>query len=149
MCCFYNLRSIINLVRVMGKNMEDVRRKILVVDDEELIGKALRIILAEEGAVEYARNGREALAKSAVTSYDVFIVDMNMPVMNGMDFYKEAVKTLSGIKERIIFFTGSCEEGYFSFFRENNLRFLEKPLEPEKLKNRIRQILDSKALTKL
>jgi len=133
----------------MGKNMEDVRRKILVVDDEELIGKALRIILAEEGAVEYARNGREALAKSAVTSYDVFIVDMNMPVMNGMDFYKEAVKTLSGIKERIIFFTGSCEEGYFSFFRENNLRFLEKPLEPEKLKNRIRQILDSKALTKL
>ena len=149
MCCFYNQRSIINLVFVMGKNMEDVRRKILVVDDEEMIGKALRIILAEEGAVEYARNGREALAKSAVTSYDVFIVDMNMPVMNGMDFYKEAVKTLSGIKERIIFFTGSCEEGYFSFFRENNLRFLEKPLEPEKLKNRIRQILDSKALTKL
>lgn len=129
--------------------MEDVRRKILVVDDEELIGKALRIILAEEGAVEYARNGREALEKSAVTSFDVFIVDMNMPVMNGMDFYKEAVKTLSGIKERIIFFTGSCEEGYFSFFRENNLRFLEKPLEPKELKDLVRQILESKVLTEL
>ncbi|MBI2412883.1 MAG: response regulator [Deltaproteobacteria bacterium] len=133
----------------MDKNMEDVRRKILVVDDEELIGKALRIILAEEGAVEYARNGREALEKSAVTSFDVFIVDMNMPVMNGMDFYKEAVKTLSGIKERIIFFTGSCEEGYFSFFRENNLRFLEKPLEPKELKDLVRQILESKVLTEL
>lgn len=149
MCCFYNQRSIINLVRVMGKNMEDVRSKILVVDDEEMIGKALRIILAEEGAVEYARNGREALEKSAVTSYDVFIVDMNMPVMNGMDFYKEAVKSLSGIKERIIFFTGSCEEGYFSFFRENELRFLEKPLEPKELKDKVREILDREVLTKL
>lgn len=124
--------------------MEDVRKKILVVDDEELIGKALRIILAEEGAVECAGNGIEALEKSAVTSYDVFIVDMNMPVMNGMEFYKEAVKTLSGIKERIIFFTGSCEEGYLSFFRENNLRFLEKPLALEELKERVRQILNSK-----
>lgn len=130
----------------MDKNMEDVRRKIIVVDDEELIVKALRIILAEEGTVEYARNGREALEKSAVTSYDVFIVDMNMPVMNGMDFYKEAVKTLPGIKERIIFFTGSCEEGYFSFFRENNLRFLAKPLEPKELKDLVRQILESKVL---
>ena len=149
MCCFYNQRSIINLVFVMGKNMEDVRRKILVVDDEEMIGKALRIILAEEGAVEYARNGREALARSAVTSYDVLIVDMNMPVMNGMEFYKEAVKTLSGIKESIIFFTGSCEEDYFSFFRKNNLRFMEKPLEPKELKDLVRQILESKVLTEL
>jgi len=124
--------------------MEDVRKKILVVDDEELIGKALRIILAEEGVVEYVGNGMEALEKSAFTYYDVFIVDMNMPVMNGMEFYKEAVKTLAGIKERIIFFTGACEEGYLSFFRENNLRFLEKPLALEELKERVRQILNSK-----
>ncbi len=129
--------------------MADVRRKILVVDDEELIGKALRIILADEGAVEYAGNGREALEKSAVTSYDVFIVDVNMPVMNGMEFYKEAVKTFARIKERIIFFTGSCEENCLSFFRENNLRFLAKPLEPEELKNLVRQILNSKMLSKL
>lgn len=123
--------------------MEDVRRKILVVDDEELIGIALRIILAEEGAVEYAGNGREALEKSAVTSYDVFIVDMNMPVMNGMEFYKEAVKTIPGIKEKIIFFTGSCEIVCLSFFRENNIRFLSKSLEPEELKDHVSEMLDN------
>jgi len=54
-----------------------------------------------------------------------------MPVMNGMDFYEEAVKTFSDIKERIIFFTGSCEERCLSFFRENNLRYLAKPSEPQ------------------
>lgn len=117
-----------------------------MVDDEELIGKALKIILAEEGAVECAGNGREALEKSAVTYYDLFIVDMNMPVMNGVEFFKEAAKTLSGIKERIIFFTGSCEEVYFSFLRDNGLRFMQKPLEPEKLKYYVRQILESNGL---
>ena len=117
------------------------RKKILVVDDEKLIGLTLRVVLSSEGAVEYAANGKEALQKIAVAAYDVFIVDMNMPVMNGMEFYKEAVKTCSGIKERIIFFTGSCEESCLSFFREHNLRYLAKPSEPEYLKDSVREIL--------
>ena len=117
------------------------RKKILVVDDEALIAITLRVVLSSEGAVEYAANGKEALQKIAVAAYDVFIVDMNMPVMNGMEFYKEAVKTCSGIKERIIFFTGSCEESCLSFFREHNLRYLAKPSEPEYLKDSVREIL--------
>ncbi|MBI5642604.1 MAG: response regulator [Deltaproteobacteria bacterium] len=117
-------------------------RKILVVDDEELIGITLRIILSTEGTIEYAANGREALDKISMATYDVFIVDMNMPVMNGMDFYEEAVKTFSDIKERIIFFTGSCEERCLSFFRENNLRYLAKPSEPQDLQNMVKEILD-------
>ncbi len=117
-------------------------KKILVVDDEALIGITLRTVLSTEGAVEYAANGKEALEKIAGATYDVFIVDMNMPVMNGMEFYKEAVKTCSCIKERIIFFTGTCEESCLSFFREHNLRYLAKPSEPEYLKSSVRKILE-------
>lgn len=118
------------------------RKKILVVDDEALIGVTLRIVLSSEGAVEYAANGKEALEKIAGATYDVFIVDMNMPIMNGMEFYKEAVKTFSGIKERIIFFTGTCEESCLSFFKEHKLRYLAKPSEPEYLKDSVREILE-------
>ncbi|MBI5588568.1 MAG: response regulator [Deltaproteobacteria bacterium] len=119
-----------------------MRRKILVVDDEEIIAEMLGEILSDEGAVEYAKDGRAALDKIAGTTYDVFIVDMNMPGMNGMEFYKEAVKTNPAIKERIIFFTGTHEEDYLSFFRENNLRYIAKPSESQDLRNQVREILD-------
>ncbi len=129
-----------------------MREKILVVDDEEIVATMLREYLSGEGAVECAGNGREALNKIATTAYDVLIVDMDMPVMNGMEFYKEAVKTFSGIKERIIFFTGSHEESRITFCRDNNLRYLAKSLGPQDLVSSVKEILgrnragDGKAL---
>lgn len=122
--------------------MKYARRKILVVDDEEIIAESLRIALAEEGDVECAGNGRQALEKAAETSYDAFIVDMNMPIMHGIEFYKEAVKTIPGIGERIIFFTGSLEESCLSFFRKNNLRYLAKSSELKDLRDSVREMLD-------
>jgi len=118
-----------------------MRGKILIIDDEEIITNMLKIFLSSEGAVECAGNGREALDKIAVTTYDVLIVDVDMPVMNGIAFYKEAVKTFSGIKERVIFFTGAHEESSLTFFKDNNLRYLAKSLGPQDLMNSVREIL--------
>lgn len=122
----------------------EVLKKILVVDDDEMISTTLEIALADEGVVDCARNGRDALDKIAETSYDVLIVDMDMPVMNGMEFYKEAVKTFSAIKVRIIFFTGTCDEGCLSFFRENNLVYLAKPSSLKDIKYSVKEILNHK-----
>ncbi len=122
--------------------MEYVRRRILVVDDEEMIAQTLRIALADEGDVECAGNGREAIKKVAEAFYDVLVVDMNMPVMSGMEFYKDAVKTFPEIRDRIIFFTGACEERCLSFFRENNLRYVAKSSELKELKDFVKEILD-------
>ncbi len=124
--------------------MEHAGSTILVVDDEEIIAQTLRIALAEQGVVECACNGMEALDKIAAAAYDVLIVDMNMPVMNGMEFYKEAVRRFPGIKERIIFFTGSHEKDCLSFFMENNLRYLAKSAELKNLKDSVNEILGRK-----
>lgn len=119
-----------------------MNRRILIVDDEEMIANALKIILAEEGTIEWAANGREALDKISETSYDVLIVDMNMPVMDGMEFYIEAVKNFSVIKERIIFFTGAFDEEYLSFIRENNLRFLSKPAKLKDIRQSVSDLVN-------
>lgn len=119
-----------------------MNRRILIVDDEEMIANALKIILAEEGTIEWSANGREALDKITETSYDVLIVDMNMPVMDGMEFYREAVKSFSTIKERIVFFTGALDEKYLFFIRENNLRYLAKPAELKDIRNSVREIVN-------
>jgi len=122
--------------------MRDRNRKILIVEDEEMIANALKIILAEEGTIEWATNGKEALAKITETFYDVLIVDINMPIMDGMEFYKEAVRNFSAIKERIIFFTGTYDERYLFFIRENNLRYLAKPAEFKDIKRSVSEIMN-------
>lgn len=117
-----------------------MNRKILIVDDEEIIATLLKKMLEEEGFVEWVANGRDALVKITETFYDVIIVDMNMPVMDGMKFYYEAVKNFSAIRERIIFFTSASEEKHLFFIRENNLRCLTKPSGLKDMSKAVREI---------
>ncbi len=127
----------------------EMLKKILVVDDDEIIFTMLGMALAGEGVVDCAGNGRHALAKVAETFYDVLIVDMDMPDMNGLEFYKNAVRIFPAIKERIIFFTGTCDEGYLSFFRENNLRYLAKPSSLKDIKDSVKEILNYKQVSQV
>jgi DNA-binding response OmpR family regulator len=117
-----------------------MNRRILIVDDEEIIATLLKKMLEEEGIVEWVANGRDALAKIMETFYDVIIVDMNMPVMDGRTFYCEAVKSFSAIRERIIFFTSALEERHLFFIRENNLRYLTKPSGLKDMSKAVREI---------
>jgi two-component system chemotaxis response regulator CheY len=65
-------------------------KKILVVDDSELLHKMYDLVLIRyrhEGAeVSHARNGVEALSiAAAIADLDLVLLDINMPVMNGID----------------------------------------------------------------
>lgn len=68
--------------------MSEIRNRILVVDDETDIVAIVAKILEEEGyEIIQACNGAEALDKVFKTFPDLVILDMNMPVMSGMEFY--------------------------------------------------------------
>jgi DNA-binding NtrC family response regulator len=58
--------------------------RILVVDDDESIRKVLTTILEEEGyTVETAESGREAIRKSNAKYYDLALIDVRLPDMQG------------------------------------------------------------------
>ncbi|MFQ6067940.1 MAG: response regulator [Candidatus Bathyarchaeia archaeon] len=62
----------------------DEQAKILVVDDDESIRKVLVTILEEEGyIVDTAENGKEAIKKSNTKFYNLALVDIRLPDMEG------------------------------------------------------------------
>src|ERR1700684_4065910 len=69
--------------------MASARKRILVIDDASLVRAYYRQALERAGfEVEEALNGLEGLEKLLMHSFDVAIVDINMPQMDGMTFLR-------------------------------------------------------------
>ena len=86
---------------------EGQRKKILIVDDEE----AIRLLCAEflsgvSFAVQTAVNGLDAMDKLAASSFDAVILDINMPGLDGIDFYNRAIRKYEHLRDNFLFITG-------------------------------------------
>lgn len=83
---------------------------ILLVDDTKLVQQNLTELLASHGhSVDTAKNGLDGLSKAQVGDYDLFIIDHLMPVMNGIQLFKN-LKTSSALNEtKVIFITTQSE----------------------------------------
>ncbi len=78
---------------------------ILLVDDDEALRDIVTNQLSAQGyRVDEAADGADALAKLQTTSYDVMLLDINMPQKSGIDVLKH-VKD-NGLKCKIIMLTG-------------------------------------------
>jgi len=65
-------------------------KKILIVDDEEIVTKSLLRLLNKEGYdTTVTKTGKEAIAKVKDKDFDLIICDVRMPEMNGIETIKE------------------------------------------------------------
>lgn len=91
------------------KDLEDLR--ILVVDDNNInriiAGKALQGLKA---FVEFAENGREAIAKASINQYDCILMDLYMPEVDGITATKEIRRKQDGLALPILALTSSTDE---------------------------------------
>ena len=61
-------------------------RKVLVVDDEKLIVKGIRFNLEQDGMeVDCAYDGEEAVEKAKANKYDIILLDLMLPKMDGLE----------------------------------------------------------------
>jgi CheY-like chemotaxis protein len=117
------------------------KRNILIVEDVEPVSEFLRELLLHEGTVDVAGNGYEAVEKVKKKYFDVIISDIDMPLVNGIDFYMKAAENDPDIGKRCLFITGSTAPERVSFFRKNKLRFLAKPAPIKEIREQVHAII--------
>lgn len=113
------------------------RRRVLVIDDEPLVGEAVARSLAEENDVQVVTDAKQALARiEAGEKFDVVLCDLMMPVMTGMDLYAEVVRRAPKLAGNIVFMTGGAFTPRARAFLESVVNpCLEKPLDMPKLRS--------------
>jgi len=85
------------------------RGRVLLVDDDEALGRAVARALGAEHDVTVLSSARAALDHIAAGErFDVILCDMMMPVVTGMDFYKALRERVTDQADRIIFLTGGA-----------------------------------------
>jgi CheY-like chemotaxis protein len=117
------------------------KRKFLIIEDYDPIRILIKSLLEDLGIVETVKNGRDALAKVNDSYFDVIISDIEMPIMNGIDFCKESMKNDPDIVNRIIYCSSSHDEEYLTFIKNNNMRLIIKPLNIIDIRSQVRNIL--------
>ncbi len=78
------------------------RAKILVVDDNESVRKVLATTLAEEYVVDTAENGKEAIEKSNTKVYNLALIDIRLPDMEGIELLTKLKDTIPKMRKIII-----------------------------------------------
>lgn len=69
------------------------KKKILLIEDNRPLSKAMKIQLEKDGfAVTQVYNGKEAMEKVSIEVFDLFVVDLIMPEMDGFTFISEVKK---------------------------------------------------------
>jgi two-component system, NtrC family, sensor kinase len=114
-------------------------KKVLVIDDEELILDFVRESLAPiHCEVDVAPDGETALRHLRQTHYDVALCDWKMPGMSGQQVYEQVFRVDPAAASRFIFITGDImNEKVQSFLKETGKVCLPKPLSVEELRSAI------------
>jgi CheY-like chemotaxis protein/predicted transcriptional regulator len=120
---------------------EKINPRILIIDDDETIRTTLSRALREEGfKVDTAPDGKNALEKSQLKHYDLALVDIRLPDMDGTHLLKMLREQNAEIKEIIVTGFPSLENAVKAIDDGANA-YLIKPLNPPALIAKIREKL--------
>lgn len=106
-------------------------RKVLVVDDDPVVGKSIDRILSSRGyAVISAAGGEEALERLASEDYDVVYTDIKMPGMSGLEVARHIKESRPWLP--VVIVTGYGNDANEAEARQIGVSgFLRKPLSPD------------------
>ncbi len=127
--------------------MPDIPGKVMIVEDSPTMCQLYRIVLGQTGRTElvFAHNGVEGLDLAAQEqNIGLFIVDINMPQMDGLEFLRKLRSDLGVRDTPAIVISTEGEEEDFAAARDAGANaYLRKPWTPEQLLKTVREVCAS------
>ncbi len=121
--------------------MGSAEKQILIVDDNLSIRRLIAEFLELEGyGIDTAGDGAEAFKKTMINSYDLIIMDIQMPKMNGMDAMRAVRINLPAIP--VIIISGTRDRAVIQQARECGAdAYISKPFSVDDLVERVKEVL--------
>jgi len=129
LCLLWQVKASNGLLRVSNK--------ILLLEDDLLLCESLQDLLEEQNyEVDSARNGEEALSLAYENRYDLYLFDINVPLLNGLELLKEL--RLSDDETHAIYITSyNDKETLQHAFNSGADDYIKKPFDNDELLFRI------------
>ncbi len=117
-------------------------RNLLVVEDEKVISTICFRVLTKEGFnVILAGDGRKAVKLLDENKFDLCLLDIRTPGIDGLELYKHIRRTFPELSSKVVFMTGdSLSRNIPEFANTAGCQLLEKPFTTEELVSAIRNV---------
>jgi CheY-like chemotaxis protein len=121
------------------------RGRVLVIDDDPAMGRAIQLVLNDDHEVEVFTSAKRALARiEKGAKYHAIVCDVMMPEMSGADFHTALASAEPDVAERIIFLTGGAFSlGAREFLDRIENPRLDKPFDSQSLRALVNQVVES------
>ena len=104
-------------------------QRVLIVDDDKLIGKSLEKLLTLKGIeAEYVEGPQKAFLTLKKKVFDIALIDLNMPAVNGIDL-ASLIMERHPLISTIIMTGGGCVDDYMRAQSKGIKDFIHKPFE--------------------
>jgi CheY-like chemotaxis protein len=111
------------------------RGRVLVVDDEPLVGKSMARLLRDEHVVETVGSADEALERlRSGAQFDAILSDVMMPGGSGLDLHAALLREFPSCAPRVVFMTGGLHEPLQERIAQIPNVCLDKPVDCDRLR---------------
>ncbi len=117
-------------------------KKVLIIDDEAALLNLLKAVLSDEYVVDTALDGMEGLKKIESSYYDAVISDIDMPLLDGVELYKEVMKSKPQQAKVFAFATGYATKERVDFAKKHGITLYEKPYTFEQIRDFIQKCIE-------
>lgn len=117
---------------------------VLLIEDDELIGKLLQFILQREGyQVEWLKDGIAAEQRIAEPGFSAVILDLMLPFLDGVYLLEQLRKQPHGQKVPVLILTAKMgESDIASALKKGADDYLVKPFQPHEFSARLRRLME-------
>src|SRR5512143_1310287 len=120
--------------------------RILIVDDETIVRESLGSWFQEEGySVDVAASAKEALEKLTTKNWDIFLLDIRMPGMDGLELQRK-IKESHPESTIIIMTAYASVETAVEAMKQGAYDYIVKPFDPDDLEHLVRNAIERKQL---